>query len=92
MPDYIYLLENRLSPAQQAALQSIRGAARDAGMTVFLTGGAVRDLTSGSPVRDLDVSVQGNALDLKAQLKDAGANMSLPRRFSLVFLAAFELR
>ena len=73
MPDYIYLLANRLSPSQQNALQLIRDAARDAGMTVFLTGGAVRDLTSGSPVRDLDVSVQGNALDLKPKLKEAGA-------------------
>ncbi len=73
MPDYIYLLENRLSPSQQSALQSIRDAARDAGMTVFLTGGAVRDLTSGSPVRDLDISVQGKALELKAKLKAAGA-------------------
>jgi tRNA nucleotidyltransferase/poly(A) polymerase len=73
MPDYIYLLENRLSPSQQSALQLIREAARESGMTVFLTGGAVRDLTSGSPVRDLDVSVQGNALSLKGKLKDAGA-------------------
>jgi len=73
MPDYIYLLENRLSPSQQSALQSIREAAREAGMTVFLTGGAVRDLTSGSPVRDLDVSVQGNALELKHRLQKAGA-------------------
>ena len=73
MPDYIYLLANRLSPSQQSALQSIREAAREAGMTVFLTGGAVRDLTSGSPVRDLDVSVQGNALELKPKLKKAGA-------------------
>jgi tRNA nucleotidyltransferase/poly(A) polymerase len=73
MPDYVYLLENRLSPAQQGALLSIRTAARESGMTVFLTGGAVRDLTSGSPVRDLDVSVQGNALDLKTKLQEAGA-------------------
>ncbi|AXC14689.1 tRNA nucleotidyltransferase [Acidisarcina polymorpha] len=51
----------------------IREAAREAGMTVFLTGGAVRDLTSGSPVRDLDVSVQGNALELKTKLQEAGA-------------------
>ena len=73
MPDYIYLLENRLSPSQQSALQTIREAAREAGMTVFLTGGAVRDLTSGSPVRDLDVSVQGNALELKHKLAQTGA-------------------
>ena len=73
MPDYIYLLANRLSLSQQNALQAIREVAREANMTVFLTGGAVRDLTSGSPVRDLDVSVQGNALALKPQLKAAGA-------------------
>ena len=72
MPDYIYLLENRLSPAQQNALRQVRDAARDAGMTVFLAGGAVRDLTSGFPVRDLDFSVQGNALKLKKPLEKAG--------------------
>jgi tRNA nucleotidyltransferase (CCA-adding enzyme) len=73
MPDYIYLLENRLSPAQQNALRQVRDAARNAGMTVFLAGGAVRDLTSGFPVRDLDFSVQGNALKLKKSLEKAGA-------------------
>jgi tRNA nucleotidyltransferase (CCA-adding enzyme) len=73
MPDYIYLLENRLSPGQQHALQVIREAARESGMTVFLTGGAVRDLTSGSPVRDLDLSVQGKVSELKPKLKQAGA-------------------
>ncbi|HVJ09739.1 MAG TPA: hypothetical protein VM554_15285 [Acidisarcina sp.] len=72
MPDYIYLLENRLSPGQQNALKVVRDAARDAQMTVFLTGGAVRDLTSGSPVRDLDFSVQGNAFKLKKTLEKAG--------------------
>lgn len=76
MPDYIYLLENRLSPAQQNALRQVRDAARDAGMTVFLAGGAVRDLTSGLPVRDLDFSVQGNALKLKKPLEKAGAELS----------------
>ncbi|MGA8159966.1 MAG: CCA tRNA nucleotidyltransferase [Acidobacteriaceae bacterium] len=76
MPDYIYLLENRLSPAQQNALRQVRDAARDAGMTVFLAGGAVRDLTSGLPVRDLDFSVQGNALKLKKPLEKAGATLS----------------
>ncbi len=75
MPDYIYLLENRLSPAQQNALRQVRDAARDAGMTVFLAGGAVRDLTSGLPVRDLDFSVQGNALKLKKSLEKAGGTL-----------------
>jgi tRNA nucleotidyltransferase/poly(A) polymerase len=73
MADYIYLLESRLSQAQQRALQAVREIARAKGLTVFLVGGAVRDLTSGSPVRDLDVAVQGNALKLKKDLEKAGA-------------------
>ena len=72
MPDYVYLLENRLSPAQRNALRLIREAARAEGMTSFLTGGAVRDLTSGHPVRDFDVTVQGNALSLREKLEAAG--------------------
>jgi tRNA nucleotidyltransferase/poly(A) polymerase len=73
MADYIYLLENRLSAAQRSALRTVRELARSKNLTVFLVGGAVRDLTSGSPVRDLDVVVQGNALKLKADLEKAGA-------------------
>ncbi len=72
MPDYIYLLENRLSRAQREAVRIVRDAARAESMTVFLTGGAVRDLTTGSPVRDLDFSVQGNALNLKKLLGEGG--------------------
>ena len=75
MPDYIYLLKNRLSIHQRNALDHIRLAAREAGMTVFLVGGAVRDLTSGSPVFDLDVTVQGNALKLKKPLEKAGGKL-----------------
>ena len=41
-------------------------------MTVFLVGGAVRDLTSGSPIRDLDFAVQGNATKLKKELQKVG--------------------
>lgn len=75
MPDYIYLLENRLSKDQQLALRQIAEAARAASMNVFLTGGAVRDLTSGSSVRDLDIAVQGNALKLKKALAKTGATL-----------------
>ena len=75
MPDYIYLLKHRLSKHQQNALDAVREAARQAGMTVFLVGGAVRDLTSGSPVLDLDVAVQGNALKLKKPLEKAGGTL-----------------
>ncbi len=73
MPDYIYLLENRLSSDQQSAIRKTVDAARSHGLTVFLAGGAVRDFTSGFPVRDLDISVQGNALKLKKDLEKSGA-------------------
>jgi tRNA nucleotidyltransferase/poly(A) polymerase len=75
MPDYAYLLENRLSLNQRNALGKVRNIARDYGMTVFLTGGAVRDLTTGFPVRDLDFSVQGNPLKLKKALEKSGAEI-----------------
>src|SRR3569833_171691 len=72
MAEFIYLLESRLSQAQQKALQVVREVARARGLTVFLAGGAVRDLTSGSPVRDLDVAVQGNAPKLRKELEKSG--------------------
>ena len=75
MADYIYLLESRLTPAQRQALARIRDVSRAHGLTVFLVGGAVRDLTSGVAIRDLDVAVQGNALKLKKDLEKAGARV-----------------
>ena len=76
MADNVYLLETRLSMPQQAALSTVREIARQHAVTVFLVGGAVRDLISGSPVRDLDVAIQGNALDLRADLEAAGGSFS----------------
>ena len=75
MADYIYLLQTRLTPAQQTALQHVIDAARLRGMTVFLVGGAVRDLTNGTSVRDLDVAVQGPASKLKKDLQKAGGTL-----------------
>ncbi len=72
MADNIYLLETRLSREQQTALEQIREAARSMGLTVFLVGGAVRDLISGTAVRDLDVAVQGDARKLYKELENAG--------------------
>ena len=75
MPDYIYLLENRLSADQRNALLRVRESAREAGMILFLTGDAVRDLTSGHAVRELEIAVHGNALKLKKPLEKAGAKV-----------------
>jgi tRNA nucleotidyltransferase/poly(A) polymerase len=75
MPDYIYLLENRLSTDQQNALRHLREAARDAGTILFLAGDAVRDLTSGHAVRELEVAVHGNALKLKKTIEKLGGSV-----------------
>jgi tRNA nucleotidyltransferase/poly(A) polymerase len=75
MPDYIYLLENRLSSDQRHALAQLREAAREAGTILFLTGDAVRDLTSGHAVRELEVAVHGNALKLKKPLEKLDAKV-----------------
>jgi tRNA nucleotidyltransferase/poly(A) polymerase len=75
MPDYIYLLENRLSADQRNALSQMREATREAGMILFLTGDAVRDLTSGHAVRDLEVAVHGNALKLKKTIEKLGGTV-----------------
>lgn len=73
MADFIYLMETRLSPDQQRALTLITDVARAHEMNVFLTGGAVRDIISGFIIRDLDFSVQGNALKLQKDFEKTGA-------------------
>ena len=75
MPDYIYLLENRLSADQQNALRHLREVAREAGTILFLTGDAVRDLTSGHAVRALELAVHGNALKLKKTIENLGGTV-----------------
>ncbi len=73
MADYIYTLETRLSPDQQKAVTVVLDAAKAAGMNLYLTGGAIRDIITGFPIRDLDFTVQGNALKLQKDLERAGA-------------------
>src|SRR5436305_12526426 len=73
MADYIYTMELRLTPNQQKGVTLVQDIARNAGMNVYLTGGAVRDIISGFPIRDLDFTVQGNPLKLQKEFERAGA-------------------
>jgi tRNA nucleotidyltransferase (CCA-adding enzyme) len=73
MADYIYTLETRLTPDQQKAVSLVVDAAKASVMNVYLTGGAIRDIITGFPIRDLDFTVQGNALKLQKDLERAGA-------------------
>jgi tRNA nucleotidyltransferase (CCA-adding enzyme) len=76
MADYIYTMEIRLTPDQQRGVTLVQEIARAAEMNIYLTGGAVRDIISGFPIRDLDFTVQGNPLKLQKELERAGAVIS----------------
>jgi tRNA nucleotidyltransferase (CCA-adding enzyme) len=64
MSDYMFMLENHLSAHQNRAVSEVQAAAAQANVNLFLTGGAVRDMLGGFPIRDLDFTVEGNALKL----------------------------
>src|SRR5215475_289135 len=73
MADYIYTMESRLTPDQQKGVSVVQDVTRAAGMNLYLTGGAVRDIISGFTIRDLDFTVQGNPIKLHRELERAGA-------------------
>ena len=75
MADYIYSMETRLTPDQQRGVNLVQEIARHAGLNLYLTGGAIRDLISGFPIRDIDLSIQGNPLKLQKELEKAGISV-----------------
>ncbi len=89
MPDYMYLLESRLSPEQRAVLLRVQELARAQESNVYLTGGAVRDLISGMPLRDLDFTIEGNPQRMVRELEKGGARVVLEderlRHYELIF-------
>jgi tRNA nucleotidyltransferase (CCA-adding enzyme) len=75
MPDYMYSLESRLSIEQRAALQRVQELANAGGLNVYLVGGAVRDLVSGMPIRDLDFALEGNPSRLAREIEKSGGRI-----------------
>jgi len=75
MADYIYSMETRLTPDQQRGVNLIQEIARQAGLNLYLTGGSIRDLITGFPIRDIDLSIQGNPLKLQKELDKAGISV-----------------
>src|SRR6202142_679111 len=76
MADYIYTMEIRLTPDQMKGVNLVQDIARAAGITLYLTGGAIRDIISGFTIRDLDFTVQGNPLKLQKELERAGVQLA----------------
>ncbi len=88
MADYIYTMELRLTPDQMKGVGLVQDVARAAGMNLYLTGGAIRDIISGYSIRDLDFTVQGNPLKLVKDFERAGAKISaVEEDIRTIFLA-----
>ncbi|HTS13614.1 MAG TPA: hypothetical protein VMH00_15960 [Candidatus Limnocylindrales bacterium] len=89
MPDYMFLLESRLSPEQRAVLERVQELSRTQDVNIYLTGGAVRDLISGQPIRDLDFTIEGNPTRMVAELVKGGARVTLEnerlRHYEVIF-------
>ncbi|MDQ2840483.1 MAG: hypothetical protein M3Y72_05480 [Acidobacteriota bacterium] len=76
MSDYMFMLDSHLSAEQSKALVHLREAAAEANLNVFLTGGAMRDMMGGFPIRDLDFTVEGGGIKFaKAVAHRAGAEI-----------------
>lgn len=72
MSDYKFMLESHLSVEQNRALTAIQETAAQEGLSIFLTGGALRDMLGGFPIRDLDFTVEGNAIKLAKVIEKKG--------------------
>jgi tRNA nucleotidyltransferase/poly(A) polymerase len=76
MSDYMFMLESHLSADQNRVVSRVQAAAAEANVSLFLTGGAMRDMLGGFPIRDLDFTIEGNALKVaRAVAKTAGAKI-----------------
>jgi len=75
MPDYMFLLESRLSAEQRAVVLRVVELAQAQGANVYIAGGAVRDLISGMAIRDLDFVLEANPLRIARELEKGGARL-----------------
>ena len=82
MPDYNFLMDSRLKPAQSRVVSQMGRLAATQGLNLYLAGGAVRDLTLGlEPQRELEFVIEGTVQKLirpltsgvKAKPRPAGA-------------------
>src|SRR5262249_21509914 len=75
MSDYMFMLENHLSTEQNRVIAEVEAAASAANLSLFLAGGAMRDMLGGFQIRDLDFIVEGNASKLVKSLMQKGVKV-----------------
>jgi tRNA nucleotidyltransferase (CCA-adding enzyme) len=71
MSDYMFVLESHLDAAQNRVVTEMQRVATDAGMSVWLTGGAMRDTLRGARIVDLDFTVERDAVKVAKSLVGA---------------------
>src|SRR5579863_3308341 len=77
MSDYMFVLESHLDLAQNRVVAEMQRVATEAGMNVWLTGGAMRDTLRGSRILDLDFTVERDAVKVGKSLAEAGGGLVL---------------
>lgn len=76
MSDYMFVLESHLDATQTKVVNEMQRIATDAGMSVWLTGGAMRDMLRGARIVDLDFTVERDAIRIgKALVKASGGEV-----------------
>ncbi|HEU0140864.1 MAG TPA: hypothetical protein VFQ79_14170 [Bryobacteraceae bacterium] len=68
MSDYMFMLESHLTAGEARVLADVQAAAAEANVNLFLAGGAMRDMLGGFVIRDLDFTIEGNAVKLARKL------------------------
>jgi tRNA nucleotidyltransferase/poly(A) polymerase len=80
-------MEIRLTPDQQRGVNLVQDVARAAGMNIYLTGGAVRDIINGCPIRELHFAVQDNPRKPQKHLEKAGVRIAgVDEEFKTLYL------
>jgi tRNA nucleotidyltransferase (CCA-adding enzyme) len=78
MSDYMFVLDSHLDAAQNRVVAEMQRIATEAGMNVWLTGGAMRDTLRGSRILDLDFTVERDAIKIgKALMLACGGELVL---------------
>ena len=82
-----------LDEGRRKAFQGVVRLAGDLGVSVFLVGGSVRDAMLGTPVLDLDFSVEGDATALARHLaRRTGAKATIHPRFGTATVETAQCR
>jgi tRNA nucleotidyltransferase (CCA-adding enzyme) len=82
-----------LPAALARRLELPKDVAERRGLALYLVGGAVRDLLLGTPVRDLDFAVEGDAVSLAGDVaEELGVEARVHGRFATATVASGEER